>query len=105
LTDNLNQIKSTGPADLKLSSETLNQYMAALTTFHSALQTQRTAMNNVGPLGNVGTLTSAQQTSTNLGLDVTGPLGITETTDKYVTYLEDFMTTVLDAGIKSLQSG
>jgi hypothetical protein len=105
LTQNLNQIKNSGKPDIKLSTDTKNQYLAVIKTFRDALQAQRDKMNGVQPLGNPGTLSSANQTKTNLDMDVTGPGGITETTDKYLKYLDDFTDTINKAASRLIKSG
>jgi hypothetical protein len=105
LTTNLNQIKDSGPADIKLSTETRDEYLKVIKDFRGALQTQRNQMNTVQPLGDPGGLGSAIQTKTNLELDVHGPGGITETTDKYLKYLDDFADTVNKAATRLIQNG
>jgi hypothetical protein len=105
LTTNLDQIKDSGPPDIKLSTATRDEYLKVIKTFRTALQTQRDKMNTVQPLGDPGALGSAIQTKANLELDVHGPGGITETTDKYLKYLDDFSDTVNKAATRLIQSG
>jgi len=40
-----------------------------------------------------------------LNLDVTGPGGVTEMLDKYLTYLDDFADTVNKAASRLIESG
>ena len=105
LTTNINEIKDNGPADVKLSTQTRDQYLKVIGDFKTALQSQRDSMNNIQPLGDPGTLTSAMQTKANLELDVHGPGGIVETVDKYLNYLSAFEQTVNEAATRLIESG
>jgi hypothetical protein len=105
LTTNLKQITDSGPPDIKLSEETQKNYVNLIKGFINDLQTQRAAMDKVPAVGNPGTLTSAIQTEKNLDLDVNGPGGVIEMTDKYLTYLNDFVDTVNKAASRLIQSG
>jgi hypothetical protein len=105
LTSGLKQIQQSGPADLKLSTTTRDSYLNAISTFRTALQTQQTAMTNLGSLGSPGSLGSAVQTKNNLNLDVTGMNGIETAMSQYLTYLDEFETTVKKASDRLIQSG
>jgi len=105
LSTGLTQIKDSGPVDLKLSTETRDQYLAAIASFRSTLQGQRAAMNAIAPLGSPGTLRSALQTKANLELNVTGMGGITDTMDQYLLYLDDLSDAVTKAASRLIQSG
>jgi len=105
LTTNINQIKDSGPPDIKLSTDTKNAYLKIIGDYRADLQTQRDAMNNVQPLGDPGKLTSAQQTKTNLELDVTGLGGIHDSLDKYLAYLDALSETVKKAAERLIQNG
>ena len=95
LTSDMKNFKN-GPADLKLSAETRDQYLAILATYRSSLNDESRKMKQLETLGNVGTLASARQTKNNLQTDVTGAQGIQQSVTKYLEYLDDF-----DAAIKA----
>lgn len=101
----LKQIKDSGPPDVKLSTQTKEQYLALIGGFHDELMAQRRKIVAIAPLGDPGTLGSATQTSANLTMDVSGPGGITEMLDKYLTYLDDFTDTLNKAATRLIQSG
>jgi hypothetical protein len=105
LTSALKQLQNSGPADLKLSAETRDKYLKIISTFRSALQAARTKMSNLGALGSPGSLGSAVQTQSNLNLDVSGLSGIEPTIDQYLSYLDEFETTVKKAADRLIQSG
>ena len=95
LTSDMKNFKN-GPADLKLSAETRDQYLAILATYRNSLNDESGKMKHLETLGNVGTLASASQTKNNLQTDVTGAQGIQQSVTKYLEYLDDF-----DAAIKA----
>src|ERR1700733_5145166 len=95
LTSDMKNFKN-GPADLKLSAETRDQYLAILATYRNSLNDERGKMKQLETLGNVGTLASARQTKNNLQTDITGAQGIQQSVTKYLEYLDDF-----DAAIKA----
>jgi hypothetical protein len=105
LTSGLKQLQNGGPVDLKLSTATRDQYLNIISTFRTALQSQRTNMSNLGTLGSPGSLGSAVQTENNLNLDVSGLTGIQQAVDQYLNYLDQFATTVTDACNRLIQSG
>lgn len=94
-----------GPADLKLSEATRDQYLAILATFRKSLQDERDKMNKLETLGNVGTLASANQTKKNLQTDVTGVQGIQHSVTKYLGYLDEFERAIKAACDRLLQAG
>ena len=105
MTSGLKQIGQSGPVDLKLSTETRDSYLNMISTFRTALQTQRTNIGNLGSLGSPGSLGSAVQTKNNLNLDVTGMDGVEQAVDQYLKYLDEFETTVKKASDRLIQSG
>lgn len=105
LTTNIKQIKDTGPADLKLSTDTKNSYLKVIGDYRTVLQAQRDKMTDIQPLGSPGTLGSAIQTKSNFEVDVTGLGGIHESLDKYLAYLDDFADTVNKAADRLIQNG
>jgi hypothetical protein len=104
-TSNLKSIQDDGPADVKLSAETRDQYLKVIQTFRSALQVERQNMNGPDPIGNVGGYQSANQTKSNLHVDVAGLGGMQDTMDKYLNYLDEFETTIKKAADKLLGNG
>jgi hypothetical protein len=105
LNSGLKEIQKSGPADLKLSSETQKAYLQIITTFHDALNTQLTTIKNLGSLGSPGSLLSATETKNNLELDITGLNGIQQSINQYLSYLEQFSSTVKAAGDRLIGSG
>ncbi len=101
----LKQIKDSGQPDVKLSTQTKHNYLQLIGAFHDQLMIQRRKIDNIAPLGDSGKLGSAMQTSANLAMDVSGPGGITDMLDKYLTYLDDFTDTVNKAATRLIQSG
>jgi hypothetical protein len=101
----LKEIQKSGPADLKLSTETQNAYLQIVKTFHDTLNTQLTTIKNLGSLGSPGSLGSANQTKNNLELDITGLNGIQQSINQYLSYLEQFSATVKAAGDRLIGSG
>jgi hypothetical protein len=105
LTSNMKAIHDNGPADVKLSAETRDQYLKVVQKFRDALAAERRNMDGLEKLGNVGGYSSANQTKTNLELNVTGIGGIQETMDKYLAYLDEFEATVKKAADRLLKNG
>jgi hypothetical protein len=105
LTDGLKQIAKKGPADVKLSPETRDKYLAIVKTFRDSLQTERDRMNNLETLNYVGGLKSAIQTKNMLEADVTGFGGMEEAMDKYIAYLDELRTTLKKVCDHITQSG
>jgi hypothetical protein len=105
LTDGLKQIAKSGPADVKLSSETRDKYLGIVRTFRDSLQIERDKMRHLETLNYAGGLPSAVQTKNMLESDVTGFGGIEEAVDKYLSYLDQFEKTVKKACDRAIQSG
>jgi hypothetical protein len=105
LNSGLKDIQKSGPADLKLSTETQNAYLQIVKTFHDTLNTQLTTIKNLGSLGSPGSLRSANETKNNLELDITGLNGIQQSINQYLSYLEQFSATVKAAGDRLIGSG
>jgi hypothetical protein len=105
LSSGLKQIQNSGPADLKLSTETQKAYLQIVKTFHDALNTQLTTLKNLGSLGSPGSLGSANQTKNNLELDISGLDGIQQSINQYLSYLDQFSATVKAAGDRLIGSG
>jgi hypothetical protein len=105
LTSGLTQIKDNGPADVKLSTDTKNQYLALIGGFHDELMAQRRKMDAISPLGDPGTLGSANETKNFLEGNVHDLGGITDTTDKYLNYLDEFHDALMKAASRMIQSG
>ncbi|WP_180150403.1 hypothetical protein [Mycobacterium saskatchewanense] len=105
LVDGLKQLQDSGPADVKLSSETRDAYLNIISTFRGQLQAQLTAIGKLGSLGSPGSLGSANQTKNNLEMDVSGLDGIEQSINQYLSYLDEFSTTVKKAADRLLQSG
>lgn len=104
LTSDMKNFKN-GPADLKLSAETRDQYLAILATYRNSLNDQSGKMKQLETLGNVGTLASASQTKENLQTDVTGAQGIQQSVTKYLEYLDDFEAAIKAACDRLLHAG
>ena len=104
LTDGLKQIQKQG-VDLKLSKETANKYLKAIDDYKSALKTQLKSAQGLPDLGTPPTLNSANDTKTNLKLDASGPNGFEDTLNKYLTYLDQFETTLKKASGQLVDSG
>jgi hypothetical protein len=104
-TKNIKALHDKGEADLKLSPETRDEYLRVIKDFRAALQAERTNMNGLELLGNVGGYRSANQTKSNLELNVTGLGGIEDTINKYLTYLDEFESTVKKAADRLLKHG
>jgi hypothetical protein len=102
LTNNLNELKDHGSADVKLSPATRDKYLKIISGFRTGLATQRTQMDRLTHYGNVGTLVSALQTKDNLLLDVTNAQ---IAMDKYLKYLDVFEDTVKKAADRLMHSG
>ena len=105
LTNGLKQIEQSGPPDVKLSTETANEYIQAVTTFRDALQSAHDQANGLGPLNLPCSLGSAQQTASNFEADRTGINGMVPQTAAYIDYLNEFITTVKKASDRLIQSG
>ena len=105
LTSGLKQLQKSGPVDLKLSTETRDNYLNIIGTFRTALQMQRTTMSNMVSMGSPGWLGSAEQTMNNLVNDATGLEGIEQAVDQYINYLDEFETTVKKAADRLIQNG
>ena len=103
LTSDMKKFKN-GPADLKFSAETRDQYLAILATYRNSLHDESGKMNQLDTLGNVGTLASASQTKENLQTDVTGAQGIQHTIAKYLEYLDEFELAIKAACDRMLQA-
>jgi hypothetical protein len=104
LTSDMKNFKK-GPADLKLSVATRDQYLATLATYRNSLHGERDKMNKLETLGNVGTLASAGQTKKNLQTDVTGVQGIQHSVTKYLEYLDEFERAIKAACDRLIQAG
>lgn len=105
LTAGLKGLQTAGEADLKLTADVRDQYLNLISTYRASLQGARGAMTALEGLENPGTLTSANQTATNLRLDVTGTDGVEQTIDKYLDYLDELEKTVKAAADRMLQAG
>jgi hypothetical protein len=105
LTDAINQLAKTGQPDVKLSTATRDQYLKVIGDFRFMLASQRQRMGGMESIGNVGTLSSADETKKNLQLDITGTSGIEQTTDKYLKYLDALENAVKKAADRLIQSG
>ncbi|MEE6178379.1 hypothetical protein [Mycobacterium sp. 050134] len=105
MTSQLKQLGDSGPADVKLSSATRDAYLNIISTFRGQLQDQLTAIGKLGSLGSPGSLASANQTKSNLELDISGMEGIEASINQYLSYLDQFSTTVKKAADRLLQSG
>jgi hypothetical protein len=105
LSSDLKGLQKSGPADLKLSTQTRDAYLGIVKTFHDALNTQLTAIKSLGSLGSPGALGSANQTKTNLELDISGLDGIEPSINQYLSYLDQFSATVKAACDRLIQSG
>jgi hypothetical protein len=105
LTNQLKQLQDSGAADLKLSTEASQKYLTIIGTFRTALNNQKNAIAGLPSLGSPGTLQSAVQTLNNLNLDVTGLGGIEDTLNNYLSYLDEFETTVKKTADSLIQSG
>jgi hypothetical protein len=105
LTDGLKGLQQSGPADLKLSTETRDAYVNLIGAYHATLKTARDQMNGLENLDNLGSLSSAKQTAQNLKLDVTDLTGIQHAVDKYLAYLDELEKTVKSAADRLVQTG
>jgi hypothetical protein len=105
LVSQLKQLQDSGPADVKLSAATRDAYLNIIKTFHDQLNDQLTAIGKLGSLGNPGSLGSANETKTNLEMDIGGLSGIEQSITQYLSYLDQFSTTVKKAADRLLQSG
>jgi hypothetical protein len=105
LNSGLKQLQDSGPADLKLSTDTQNDYLNAVKTFRDSLNTQLTTIKGMGGLGDPGGLGSAIQTKNNLELDVNGLGGIQDSINQYLSYLDQFSATVKAACTRLVGSG
>jgi hypothetical protein len=105
LNSGLKQLQNSGPADLKLSTDTQKAYLKIINDFHTALNNELTTIKNLGGLGSPGSLGSANQTKNNLELDITGLGGIQQSINQYLSYLEQFSATVTAAGNRLIGSG
>jgi hypothetical protein len=101
----MKELGKSGPADVKLSTETRDAYLKIIKAFRDSLQTERDKMPALEALGNPGTLGSAGTTKNNLQRDVTGSAGIERTLDKYLHYLDEFEKTVKEACKRLIESG
>jgi hypothetical protein len=105
LTDGLKTLQKGGKPDVKLSPATRDKYLALIRGYQKALKVERDRMNGLETLGNPGPLSSAQQTRSNLQLDVTDTTGAQSTVDKYLDYLDELQTTVKKACDQLMKSG
>ncbi|WAJ46366.1 hypothetical protein OK015_07830 [Mycobacterium sp. Aquia_216] len=105
LVGELKQLQDSGPADVKLSEATRDAYLNIIKTFRDQLNDQLTAIGKLGSLGSPGSLGSANETKTNLEMDISGLGGIEQSITQYLSYLDQFSTTVKKAADRLLQSG
>lgn len=105
LNSGLKDLQKSGPADVKLSTQTRDAYLNIVQTFHDALNTQLTNIKNLPALGDPGTLASAIQTKNNLELDISGLDGIEQSVNQYLSYLDQFSATVKAACDRLTSSG
>ncbi|WP_445161760.1 hypothetical protein ACTXG5_00035 [Mycobacterium sp. Dal123C01] len=105
MSSQLTDLKDSGPADVKLSTQTRDAYLKIVQTFHDSLNAQLKTLSGLGSLGNPGTLASARQTKMNLELDISGVDGIQQSINQYLSYLDQFSTTVKAACTRLIQSG
>jgi hypothetical protein len=105
LNSGLKQLQNSGPADLKLSTDTQNAYLNIVKTFRDALNNELTTITKLGGLGSPGSLGSANQTKNNLELDISGLGGIQASINQYLSYLDQFSATVKAAGNRLIGSG
>lgn len=96
LTAGMKQLKASEHADLKLSEDVKKQYVTAAETLRQGISTAREmiASQNLGSLGEVGTLQSASQTKSNLQNDAQE---ISKQLSDYEDYLTVFADTVKQA--------
>jgi hypothetical protein len=105
LTHSMKQLKDSGEADVKLSKETRDKYVALIKNFRTALKAERDNLNGLEALGNAGTFASATQTKSNLQSNVVDTGGIQKTLDKYLDYLDEFEATVKKSCDRIIESG
>lgn len=91
----LNQLTQFGGMNnLHMSQATHKNYISAICEFRHELQQEYDKAARLGDYGNVGGLSSAQQTKTNLANDIHGKDGLLATLKNYIEYLESFEQTV-----------
>jgi hypothetical protein len=105
LTSNIDQLKDSGSADVKLSPTTRDQYLKLINDYRSALKAESDKMVGLVSLGNPGTFGSANQTRNNLQDDVTGLGGIQRTMGKHLDYLDEFSDTVKKTADRLIANG
>lgn len=106
ITAGLKQIAKSGPADVKLSTETRDKYLNIIRTFKASLQDEFNKMKTLGTTNkNVSKLASAIQTQQNLDGDVHSPVGLLQAISNYIDLLEECETTVSKACSRLIQHG
>jgi|ERR1700742_4466195 len=105
LTSGLKDIQKNGKADLKLSTAARDKYLQIISTYRTALETERKKMNNQESLGDPGGFQSGILTKQNLMLDMTGLTGAQRSMDQYLDYLDEFAKTVKKACDNLINSG
>jgi hypothetical protein len=103
--DKITKIKNAatnGPADLKISTEVKDAYIAAITDFRTVLQDQLTKLNALPAYGPTGGFQSAYQAKKNLenGLDE-----FKQYISDYNAYLDELVETVNEAAKRLIANG
>ncbi|WP_445160098.1 hypothetical protein ACTXG5_18085 [Mycobacterium sp. Dal123C01] len=93
---------------LSVVPEALEVFAAANAAAAEAISTAGSADSAAmldAAAGNPSTLASANQTKMNLELDISGVDGIQQSINQYLSYLDQFSTTVKAACTRLIQSG
>lgn len=98
----MNHLKDNGQADLKLSPETRDAYLQAITDLRTALESRVREADGVGEYGNPGKFASAQQTKANLELAVAN---FKTSVNDYIEFLDAFAETVKKSADRLMNAG
>ncbi|MGE0217125.1 hypothetical protein [Mycolicibacterium sp.] len=103
-TANLKTYAERGPGDLKLSTETRDEYLKLIADLRKSFQTvlEQANVGNMGEFGNVGGLASAQQTKRNLQIDAAN---FRHTIRGCIKYTDELEAVVTKAATNILKSG
>ncbi|CAN5615219.1 hypothetical protein BH11ACT6_BH11ACT6_35400 [soil metagenome] len=98
----MTQLADSGQADLKMSTETRDEYLKVINALRDSLKGRLAEVDEVEPYGDPGLYASAKQTKANLELAV---LNFKKSVNDYIEYLDAFAETVKKACDRAIESG
>lgn len=103
-TANMKAYKERGPADLKLSAETRDEYLKLIAQLRMSLRSRMQILDSQGwdRLGGTGEIPSAHQTKRNLEIDA---IRFRRTLSDYLDFLDEFEGVVKASSDRLLKSG